>query len=272
MNHFLNGFVDELVKEGASGHPLFTSIKKGGTALGQKVKHMASAVMKRAKGVRAQSKGGAGLKGVTSKFKKRADQNPGGPGSGPYEKNVASNYSGPGPYSRNLPPGSPVARPPRPEAKPPASANPGGSGAGPYQKNVPGIYSGPGPYSRNLPSGAPVARPPRPIKTAASLFKIAEGDEEPGTESTSGDEANDVLKAIIEEAQARLSGDQAYDDQATPASSDDMFGHGRGLKPRGRVKAPPPAGNTKKPHVVSGAPAPRPQMASTNKKRREMLR
>lgn len=180
MNHFLNGFVDELVKEGASGHPLFTSIKKGGTALGQKVKHMASAVMKRAKGVRAQSKGGAGLKGVTSKFKKRA--------------------------------------------------------------------------------------------SLVSFGKIAEGDEEPGTESTSGDEANDVLKAIIEEAQARLSGDQAYDDQATPASSDDMFGHGRGLKPRGRVKAPPPAGNTKKPHVVSGAPAPRPQMASTNKKRREMLR
>ena len=46
-SHFLNGFADELTKEAA--HPLFTSVKKGGTLLGRKVKGAMARAMKRGK-------------------------------------------------------------------------------------------------------------------------------------------------------------------------------------------------------------------------------
>jgi hypothetical protein len=45
-SNFLNGFADELTKEGAASHPLLTSVTKGGTLLGRKVKGMMNRVMK----------------------------------------------------------------------------------------------------------------------------------------------------------------------------------------------------------------------------------
>ena len=59
-SHFLNGFVDELTKEAA--HPLFTSVKKGGTLLGRKVKGMMSRAVNKGKvkKYRNKSKHGTG--------------------------------------------------------------------------------------------------------------------------------------------------------------------------------------------------------------------
>jgi hypothetical protein len=53
-NYFLNGFVDELTKEAA--HPLFTSMNRGGTLLGQRVRGLMKRVVKRSRKI---GKGGA---------------------------------------------------------------------------------------------------------------------------------------------------------------------------------------------------------------------
>jgi hypothetical protein len=45
-SNFINGFAAELTKEGAASHPLLTSVTKGGTLLGRKVKGMMNRVMK----------------------------------------------------------------------------------------------------------------------------------------------------------------------------------------------------------------------------------
>lgn len=170
MDSFLHGFTEELVKEGAIGsHPLIQSIKRGGTALGQKVKGMASAAVRRARGIRAKTKGGAGLKKVTK---------------------------------------------------------------------------------------------PATIKKTAAFIKFGEmgDDDEPSSggiaDALGGDNANDVLKAIIEEAQARMGAEPVIDEAALPPSIDQSYGQSYGT---GSGKRPP--GNTKKPHIVSGSPAPRPKMA-----------
>lgn len=62
-SHFLQGFTDELVKTG--GVPMVGKIRQGATLLGQKVRSMTNSVVKRARGIRAESKGGEGLKTVT---------------------------------------------------------------------------------------------------------------------------------------------------------------------------------------------------------------
>lgn len=64
---FLRGFTAELVKTAAIGE----------TMLGQKVKGMVSNIAKRSSGIRARSKGGAGLKGVTKKLTKKAEEGDG---------------------------------------------------------------------------------------------------------------------------------------------------------------------------------------------------
>ena len=48
-SNFLNGFVDELTKEAGGGHPLFTSVKKGGTLLGRRVRGMMARAMEAGK-------------------------------------------------------------------------------------------------------------------------------------------------------------------------------------------------------------------------------
>jgi len=52
MNSFFNGFTDELVKE--AGHPLFSTVTKGGTIFGKKVKGLMRRSMKKAKKVKVK--------------------------------------------------------------------------------------------------------------------------------------------------------------------------------------------------------------------------
>lgn len=58
-NNFLNGFADELTKTAA--HPLFTSVTKGGTLLGKKVRGMMTRATQASRKPRMKKKAGAAL-------------------------------------------------------------------------------------------------------------------------------------------------------------------------------------------------------------------
>lgn len=64
LDPFMNAFTDEVLKTAAAA-PM-AKLKTGATMLGQKVKAMASKVSKRAKGLRAQTKGGSGMKNLVA--------------------------------------------------------------------------------------------------------------------------------------------------------------------------------------------------------------
>lgn len=62
---FIHGFYDELTKQ--ASHPLFQTVARGGTMLGQKVRGALSRTAEKSKKVTNRAARGAGLKGVVEK-------------------------------------------------------------------------------------------------------------------------------------------------------------------------------------------------------------
>lgn len=66
MTHaFIHGFFDELTKQ--ASHPLFQTVARGGTMLGQKVRGAVARTAKKSEKVSNRATRGAGLKGVVEK-------------------------------------------------------------------------------------------------------------------------------------------------------------------------------------------------------------
>lgn len=69
--HFMQGFHDELSKQ--AGHPLFETVTRGGTLLGQQVRGMMRKAVRRARKLRTKARRGAGLKSKLRLKKKAGD-------------------------------------------------------------------------------------------------------------------------------------------------------------------------------------------------------
>lgn len=62
---FIHGFCNELAKQ--ASHPLFQTVSRGGTMLGQKVQGAIARTMKKSQKINSKAARGAGLKGVVEK-------------------------------------------------------------------------------------------------------------------------------------------------------------------------------------------------------------